>query len=140
MKTVLPACPHTCTHCRTYESSVASVSPHLYTLSYIQKQNYQHVPTPVHTVTHTKAVLPVFLHTCTHCHTYKNSIISMSPHLYTLSHIRKQCFSTPVHTVIHTKIVLPACPHTCTHCHTYQSSVASVSPYLYTVIRTKTVL
>ena len=91
--------------------------PHMYTLPYIQKQFCQCFPTPVHTAIHTKAVLPVFPHTWTHCHTC----------------IQRQCFPTPVHTVIHTKTVLPACPHTYRHCHTYKSSVASVSPHLYTL-------
>ena len=111
----------------------AAVSPHLYTLSYIQPfshtctHTYSRFHTPVHTVIHT-AVSPhlytlsyiqPFPHTCTHCHTYS-------------------CFPTPVHTVIHTAVS----PHlyTLSYIHTYSPTAVSPRLYLYNIIHASTVL
>ena len=83
-----PTPVHTAIHTKAV---LPAFSLHLYTLSYIQNQCCQHFPTPAYTVIHTKAVLPACPHTCTHCHTYKSSVASVSPHLYTLSYVQKQC-------------------------------------------------
>ena len=93
---------HTCTHCRTYIQPFPHTCTHCHT--------YSRFPTPVHTVVHTYSRFPTPVHTVIHT--------AASPHLYTLSYIHTYSrFPTPVHTVIHT--YLQQFPHTCTHCHTY---------------------
>ena len=133
----------------------AAVSPHLYTLSYIQPfshtctHTYSRFHTPVHTVIHT-AVSPhlytlsyiqPFPHTCTHCHTYSrfptpvHTVIhtAVSPHLYILSYI--QLFP---HTCTHCHTYIPTAlqlfPHTCTHCHTYIPTALQLFPHACTCI------
>ena len=77
--------PHRLTLC-------ATVSLHLYMMSYIQVQCYptdivcNRFPTPVHAVLHISAVLS---HRQTLCAT-------VSPHLYMLSYIQVQCYPTDI--------------------------------------------